>query len=97
MWPLSGSEKVPCLLEKGVFSKKGLLADIQRVPRAKDKKNPADTKSLRSENLMGMGVFQQKEAKIPGAHKIGAAISGSRIAGGGELWTLGLLRSDSRT
>ena len=30
----------------------------------------------------GMGVFQQKEPKIPGAHKIGAAISGPRIAGG---------------
>ena len=31
---------------------------------------------------MGMGLFQQKEAKIPAAHKIGAAISGSRMAGG---------------
>ena len=30
---------------------------------------------------MGMGVFQQKERKMPGAHKIGAAISGPRIAG----------------
>ena len=25
---------------------------------------------------MGTGVFQQKEPKMPGAHKIGAAISG---------------------
>ena len=31
---------------------------------------------------MGMGVFQQKDQKMPGAHKIGAAISGRRIAGG---------------
>ena len=31
---------------------------------------------------MGMGVFQQKEPKMPGARKIGAAISGPRIAGG---------------
>ena len=31
---------------------------------------------------MGMGVFQQKEPKMPGALKIGAAISGLRIAGG---------------
>ena len=31
---------------------------------------------------MGMGLFQQKEPKMPGAHKIGAAISGPRIAGG---------------
>ena len=31
---------------------------------------------------MGMGVFQQKEPKkLPGAHKIGAAISGPRIMG----------------
>ena len=29
-----------------------------------------------------MRVFQQKEQKMPGAHKIGAAISGPRIAGG---------------
>ena len=31
---------------------------------------------------MGMGVFQQKEPKMPAAHEIGAAISGPRIAGG---------------
>ena len=31
---------------------------------------------------MGMGVFQQREPKMPGAHKIGAAISAPRIAGG---------------
>ena len=31
---------------------------------------------------MGMGVFQQKNQKMPGAHKIGKAISGPRIAGG---------------
>ena len=36
----------------------------------------------RGRNFMGMGVFQQKEQKIPGAHKLGAAISGPRIAGG---------------
>ena len=30
---------------------------------------------------MGMGVFQQKEPKMPGAHKIGAVISGPRIYG----------------
>ena len=29
-----------------------------------------------------MEVFLRKEAEIPGAHKIGAAISGPRIAGG---------------
>ena len=33
-------------------------------------------------NFMGMGVFRQKEQKIPGAHKIGTAISGPRIVGG---------------
>ena len=33
---------------------------------------------------MGMGVFQQKE---PGAHKIGAAISGPRITGGNFMDT----------
>ena len=33
-------------------------------------------------NFMGMGVFQQKEAKMPGAHKISVAISGPRITGG---------------
>ena len=31
---------------------------------------------------MDMGVFKQKEQKIPGAHKIGAGIFGPRIAGG---------------
>ena len=31
---------------------------------------------------MGLGSFQQKEPKNPGAHKIGAANSGPRIAGG---------------
>ena len=36
---------------------------------------------------MGMGVFQQKEPKMPGAHKIGAAISGPRIAGGNFMDT----------
>ena len=35
---------------------------------------------------MGMGVFQQKEPKMPGDHKIGAAISGPRIAAE-ILWT----------
>ena len=33
------------------------------------------------QNFMGMGVFQQKEQKMPGAHKIGAAISDPRITG----------------
>ena len=40
----------------------------------------------KTRNFMGMGpatgVFQQKEPKMPGAHKIGAAVSGPRIAGG---------------
>ena len=37
---------------------------------------------------MGMGVFQQKEPqKMPGAHKIGAAISGPRITGGNFMDT----------
>ena len=31
---------------------------------------------------MGMVVLQQKEPKIPGAHKISVAISGPRIVGG---------------
>ena len=31
---------------------------------------------------MNMELLQQQEPKIPGAHKIGAAISGPRIAGG---------------
>ena len=30
---------------------------------------------------MGMGVVQEKK-RMPGAHKIGAAVSGPRIAGG---------------
>ena len=30
---------------------------------------------------MGMGFFLQKERIFPGAHKIGTAISGPRIAG----------------
>ena len=37
---------------------------------------------LLNEEFYGLGwVFQQKEPKIPGTHKIGAAISGPRIAG----------------
>ena len=36
---------------------------------------------------MGMGVFLQKDRKMPGAHKIGAAISGPRIAGGNFMDT----------
>ena len=41
---------------------------------------------------MGMEVFLRKERIFPGAHKIGAAISGRRIAGkktfgtGGFFW-----------
>ena len=35
----------------------------------------------KTRNFMGMGFCQQKEPKMPGAHKIGAAISGHRIAG----------------
>ena len=31
---------------------------------------------------MGMGFSSRKSPKTPGAHKIGAAISGPRIAGG---------------
>ena len=31
---------------------------------------------------MGMEVFLQKEPKIPGAHKIGTAISGPKVEGG---------------
>ena len=31
---------------------------------------------------MGVGVFQQREPKMPGAHKICTAIFGARIAGG---------------
>ena len=33
-------------------------------------------------NFMGMGFLSRKNQKMPGAHKIGAAISGPRIAGG---------------
>ena len=40
------------------------------------------TTPLKRRSFMGMGVFQQKEPTIPGAQKIGAAISGPRIAGG---------------
>ena len=36
---------------------------------------------------MGMGGFQQKEPKMPGAHKIGAAMSGPRITGGNFMDT----------
>ena len=36
---------------------------------------------------MGMVVFQQKEPKMPGAHKIGAATCGPRIAGGNFMDT----------
>ena len=36
---------------------------------------------------MGTGVFLQKERNFPGAHKIGAAISGPRIAGGNFMDT----------
>ena len=36
---------------------------------------------------MGMRVFQQKEPKMPGAHKIGAAIFGPRITGGNFMDT----------
>ena len=43
---------------------------------------PVQKKSPKMKNFMGMGVFLQKEPKMPGAHKIGAAISGPRIAGG---------------
>ena len=40
------------------------------------------TPPLRTRNFMGILVFQQKEPKKSDAHKIGAAISGPRIAGG---------------
>ena len=37
---------------------------------------------LKGEILWAWGFFSRKNQKIPGAHKIGAAISGLRIAGG---------------
>ena len=43
---------------------------------------------------MVMRVFQQKEPKMPGAHKIGAAISGPRITGGNFMDTLRALFLD---
>ena len=49
------------------------------LPPQKKPKYPTPTKTR---NSMGMEVFScRKNAKIPGAHKIGAAISGPRIAG----------------
>ena len=43
---------------------------------------PKNRNPPKTRNFMGMGVIQQKERKIPDARKIGAAISGPRIAGG---------------
>ena len=39
---------------------------------------PLPKKLHNTRTVMGMGVFQQKEPKMPGAHKIGAAVSGPR-------------------
>ena len=49
---------------------------IVTPPQKKPKLPPPKTR-----NFMGMEVFQQKERNFPGAHKIGTAISGPRIAG----------------
>ena len=48
------------------------------TPRPFQKKNQHPTKTR---NFMGMLVLQQKKPQMPGAHKIGAAISRPRIAG----------------
>ena len=54
------------------------------APFEKKKKNTNKQKTRpppKTRNFMGMGVFQQKNQKMPGAHKIDAAVSGPRIAG----------------
>ena len=43
---------------------------------------PPKSPPKKTRNFMGMELLLQKEQTIPGAHKIGAAISGPRIAGG---------------
>ena len=58
-------------------------------PPQKEKTSPPPLPKTR--NFMGMEVFLQKERKIPGAHKIGAATSGRRIAGNKKIWTRGFL------
>ena len=50
----------------------------------------------RTRNFTGMGIFQQKEPKKPGAHKIGAAISGLSITGGKIMDTKLFLRKGKR-
>ena len=72
----------PCFFFLLVFFRKKPHAHKNKIgtstPASKKPQHPPPKRR----NLMGMEVFLQKEPKMPGAHKIGAAISGPRITGG---------------
>ena len=57
-----------------------ILAPIKRKSALPPQKNPKYTPPPQNEEFYGHGFFLQKERIFPGVYKIGAAISGPRIA-----------------
>ena len=78
---------VPCQVGENPRAIKIKLA----LPPPPFQENP--TPPLKGGILWAWGFFQQKEPKVPGAHKIGAAISGPRIGGGNFMDTTLFLRA----
>ena len=77
---------------KAFSPKRGLVFAVNGARRPPPKNSPYTLPPLPSKkpttpplpktrNFIGVGVFQQNEPKMPGAHKIGAAVSGPRITG----------------
>ena len=62
-----------------------LTPKVRKIPAPVKMKSPPPQKKTqipppKTRNFLDMEVFLQKEGKIPGVHKIGAPISGPRIA-----------------
>ena len=85
------TERPALILQKDKIHIRGVVAATQNNPRAHKIKigtsPPPPQKRTKipppqNEELYGHGFLLQKERIFPGAHKIGAAISGPRIAGG---------------
>ena len=95
LWPFliftaqRGTYRVSSSETTTIHSSHSCSSEIRKHPHAHKNKIGTSTPLSKTatpppqiKTFMGMGVFLQKEPKMPSAHKIGAAISGPRIAGG---------------
>ena len=72
--------KRPGFLIRKILAPIKIKSALPPPPPAQKKTNSVTPSPPKPRNFMGMGFYCRKNAIFPGAHKIGAAISGPRIA-----------------